>query len=210
MDYQHLTKDRSLGSVELKLSDLLNRVDDPKFPYASTGKKTAVDSLKLDKGNSHKGSLHYVAEFVPAVALKGVSFEAGSNEIDKVVEADEGGDSSSHETSEKEKELIPDRPTVSRPIDDEYDEIKEEEVREAAANTKGHKKTDSANASIKTAGTNASAETTATVPPERGVEMSKEELMSHRACQIVLMHSMALKSTIRGWHYRLQHPSRPA
>lgn len=182
MDYQHLTKDRSLGSVELKLSDLLKRVDDAKFPYASTGKKTAVEPLVLDKGKAHKGDLHYVAEFVPAVALKGVSFEAGANEIDKVVEADEAGSASSQEASEKEKEIIPDTPTVSRPIDDEYDEIKEEEVREAAANTKGHKKTDSTAASVKTSGTSATAETAATTPPERGVEMSKDELLTHRTC----------------------------
>ncbi|KXN83626.1 hypothetical protein AN958_01192 [Leucoagaricus sp. SymC.cos] len=74
MDYQHLTKDRSLGCVELNVADLAEKSDDPKYPFRSLGVKSAEDPIRLDKGEGHKGTLTYTAEFVPAVALKNIAF----------------------------------------------------------------------------------------------------------------------------------------
>lgn len=188
MDYQHLTKDRSLGSVELRVADLAKRVEDTRFPYASTGKKTVADPLRLNKGNVYKGQLHYVAEFVPAVALAGVNFESAGTELDKVMGPGDGSDSSSASGSGAEKEAIPAGITVSRPLDEEYDEIKEEEAREARNSTKGHKKgaksVDSVAVSVKSNATAGTVGTTGTTTPERTIEMSKEELMSHRESRL--------------------------
>ncbi|KIJ68717.1 hypothetical protein HYDPIDRAFT_81596 [Hydnomerulius pinastri MD-312] len=122
MDYQHLTKDRSLGSVELHVNDLARESSaDPQFRYESTGKKEAADPLKLDgSGHMFKGQLHYVAEFIPALALKHVHFDADENEIQRAakgVNGAEGGDvadtssvSSSSSAGEEKRAVTVDRP----------------------------------------------------------------------------------------------------
>ncbi|KAF5354770.1 hypothetical protein D9756_005742 [Leucocoprinus leucothites] len=78
MDYQHLTRDRSLGSVELRVSDLAEESNDPKYPYRSTGVKSANDTLRLDNGEGYKGTLTYTAQFVPALALRDLTFSKES------------------------------------------------------------------------------------------------------------------------------------
>lgn len=90
-----LLKDRSLGSVELRVSDLAKESSDTRYPFESTGPKVAVEPIQLDKG-SFKGELHYTATFVPALALKGVKFDAAESRgraVDK--EERNGGESSS-------------------------------------------------------------------------------------------------------------------
>ncbi|GLB36472.1 putative tricalbin [Lyophyllum shimeji] len=81
MDYQHLTRDRSLGSVELLVNDLAKESADPRYPFESLGQRDAVDPIRLDKGNVYKGQLHYKAEFIPALALNGVSFDSPQTEL---------------------------------------------------------------------------------------------------------------------------------
>ncbi|TFK30388.1 transmembrane protein [Coprinopsis marcescibilis] len=95
MDYQHLTKDRSLGSTEVHLSELASQSEDPKYPYQSTGAKDAADPLRLDRGNSTKGTLHYSATFIPALKLKDISFGEQSTALStgRVKGADEEADS---------------------------------------------------------------------------------------------------------------------
>ncbi|KAG9314629.1 C2 domain-containing protein [Chiua virens] len=91
MDYQHLTKDRSLGSVELHVNDLARESStDPQFRYISTGRKEDVQPIRLDGQSTSKGHLHFVAEFIPALALKCISFDAGENEIEKAVKSMDG------------------------------------------------------------------------------------------------------------------------
>lgn len=150
--------------------------DNPAYPYASTGKKTAADPLRLDKGNVYKGNLHYVAEFVPAAALKNVSFDSGPNEL-QAVDEDEAGKSVIDEgESDQEREAVPEGITV-RNANAEHESLKEAKK----GHTKGARSVDS----TRTTGTTATAETSRTSAtadqPERGVEMSKEELLSHRA-----------------------------
>jgi hypothetical protein len=101
MDYQNLTKvsstaknqvpvliesfpqDRSLGTVELKVSDLAQeKIGDIKYPFESTGKHEHEDPVRLDTGNVYKGKLHFVAEFIPSLNLKGIKFEQQSSELD--------------------------------------------------------------------------------------------------------------------------------
>src|SRR6266404_5357236 len=88
MDYQHLTRDRSLGIVELKVSELARETkdaSDPSFAFESTGKVEKADPIWLDQSKLYKGQLHYIAEFLPAFALQGLKFDAGQNELPSAV-----------------------------------------------------------------------------------------------------------------------------
>ncbi|KAL5495683.1 TCB2 [Sanghuangporus weigelae] len=188
MDYQHLTKDRSLGTVELKVRDLATNQKDRKFPYASTGKKEAVEPIRVES-NVYKGQLHYVAEFVPAIALKGVSFESSTNEIQKIAE-EKGSDSSSMSSSDIERDTVPEGVTISQPLSDSNGDSSDDEA-DSPSEAKGrHKKNSKSVDSMKTAetgktnGTVDTAETKETTESV-GVEMSKEELMTHQSGIIV-------------------------
>jgi Ca2+-dependent lipid-binding protein len=76
--------------VELQVSDLARRSNNTEYPYESAGIKKAADPIHIDSGDVYKGTLHYVAEFLPALALKGVKFEERSNELQQAVEDDDG------------------------------------------------------------------------------------------------------------------------
>ncbi|KAF7306591.1 hypothetical protein MIND_00450400 [Mycena indigotica] len=121
MDYQHLTKDRSLGNVELRVSELAKESSDRQYPFESTGRKTAIDPIRLDKSNAHKGQLHYSAEFIPTLALEGVKFDASGNELQRAVgqEDPDGADvhssSSSSSSSVSGEEGISMVPTIVEP-----------------------------------------------------------------------------------------------
>ncbi|KAI5124397.1 hypothetical protein M0805_008282 [Coniferiporia weirii] len=189
MDYQHLTKDRSLGSVELKVSELAKKSDDPKFPFASTGKKNAADPLRLDKGHTYKGQLHYLAEFVPAVALRGVSFESSANEIQQVVEAEEGREEG-FMGLEFDSEHIPDGITASKAMGEAAEEAEASQptTPTSARQAKSKKSIDSNHTTetAKTGGTTGTMETAeSSPPPSPGVEMTIEELMTHQSGVIV-------------------------
>lgn len=108
MDYQNLTKDRSLGTVELKVNELAQEkpkdAGEPRFSFESTGRKDKSEPIRLDRGNQYKGQLHYVAEFLPAFTLQDVKFETGPNELQSVVEgAGDGGDADSDSKSSSSK-----------------------------------------------------------------------------------------------------------
>ncbi|KDE05686.1 hypothetical protein MVLG_03920 [Microbotryum lychnidis-dioicae p1A1 Lamole] len=77
MDYQHLTKDRSLGVTELNVSDLLTEGHDDQVnkPWVSTGKHSRKDGLRIDGKKTVKGSVEYDVEFFPCAHLKNVSFK---------------------------------------------------------------------------------------------------------------------------------------
>ncbi|CED82008.1 Ca2-dependent lipid-binding protein CLB1/vesicle protein vp115/Granuphilin A, contains C2 domain [Phaffia rhodozyma] len=75
MDYQNLTKDRSLGSVEVDVREYATQSQDPRTPYVSLGRKSCQKKIQLSKGG-YKGDLFYDVEFFSAVSLKGgISFE---------------------------------------------------------------------------------------------------------------------------------------
>ncbi|KAJ3718444.1 C2 domain-containing protein [Lentinula raphanica] len=186
MDYQHLTKDRSLGSVDLHVEELAVEHDDDQYPYKSTGIKEANDPIRLDKGGGHKGTLHYKAEFVPALKLKGgVQFnETGATALTKGV----SGASSSK--SSKDSDAGSFRSTGSKP--DESGQAVPEGVtisESSKTHTKGAKSTDTT-ATSGTVGTTDTAETSSNeakneTPEEAGVEMSKDELLAQQSGVIV-------------------------
>ncbi|TFY83046.1 hypothetical protein EWM64_g967 [Hericium alpestre] len=201
MDYQHLTKDRTLGTVELKVSDLAVEAKDPKDPrfhYRSTGKKDAADPIRLDRGKTYKGNLHYVAEFVPAIALTGVEFETKPAELEAIVEevAEEGegtdvpDDVLSVSSSNIDAQAIPKGITASAPISENADTNANGN---ANGKVKAHKKSNSAdttrsrtesvrsgetaetNRSNKTGETGHTAETGKTDVSKRNEEKQEEE-----------------------------------
>lgn len=58
MDYQHLTKDRSLGVTELRIADLLVPGTDKKLkPWESTGRHERKEPLQIDGKKVVKGEL---------------------------------------------------------------------------------------------------------------------------------------------------------
>ncbi|CAL1696266.1 unnamed protein product [Somion occarium] len=125
MDYQHLTKDRSLGYAELKVADLALPADGEEakeFLYKSTGKQAREDAVKLDKG-TFKGQIIYEAEFIPAIPIKGLKFHAAMNELKRTAmsgDSADGGtvasDGTSISSSDEEVQAIPDRITTTAPL----------------------------------------------------------------------------------------------
>lgn len=56
MDYQHTTKDRSLGITDLSVAELLTEGTDKKLkPWLSTGNKAHKEPLKIDGKKAIKG-----------------------------------------------------------------------------------------------------------------------------------------------------------
>lgn len=140
--------------------------------FASTGKKVVEEPIMLDHG-SYKGKLHYEAEFVPAIPVKGVGFESGPNVIERAANAsgrDTDGtvadDRSS--TSSLRRERVASKviqgPTVTRPLDDDEKlegpngtpPLTEEPAPISGGSPKEHR------------------------PEEEGMELSKSELLQHR------------------------------
>ncbi|KAG6814026.1 hypothetical protein H0H92_003876 [Tricholoma furcatifolium] len=99
MDYQNLTKvsisvwayltlstlsqDRTLGTVELQVNELAKESQDYRYPFESNGPKDAAEAIRLS-GNHYKGTLHYTANFIPALALNGVTFGARHSAKDEL------------------------------------------------------------------------------------------------------------------------------
>ena len=174
MDYQHLTKDRTLGYAELRVDELAVETDSEEYPYNSTGKKVEAAHLKLEKG-IFKGQLHYEAEFVPALVLRDFKFSAGGNNIQQAVNGnDSNGDRGSISSSDVDGEAVPAGITTRRPLGAKR---KENHVKNAGSTDTALTADDEfdANSIIET-----SAESEGKDKASKGVIMSKEELMEHR------------------------------
>lgn len=184
MDYQNLTKDRSLGTVELKVSELSREVitgsGDSRFSFESTGKMDKSDPIRLDRGNQYKGQLHYVAEFLPAFALEGLKFETGSNEVQAAVEdVEDGDDADEHSSSSSRKKREARAITTTEPIGTPKD------------GSKNHHPTNATHAAESTEGSKTASSREGSPPTQvskrdgveqknEGIRMSKDELLTHR------------------------------
>lgn len=174
-------QDRSLGYTELKVSDLARQIPAPEagaqFLFESTGKREAEEPLKLERG-AFKGRLHYVAEFVPAYAVRGIGFDAGPSEIEQAAQHAEGAVGSDddgetvHDTDSEDDAAVPEGITVASPVS-EHEQPEAEQTHRRATSTD----TAVSATSVRTSGTTAVEEKR---PEEQGVEMSKEELLKHR------------------------------
>ncbi|KAG8900316.1 hypothetical protein FRB99_006121 [Tulasnella sp. 403] len=180
MDYQHLTKDRHLGFVDLRLVDLATEDPaDKEHPYKGTGRQVRSGPIELDKG-VFKGVLDYEAEFVPSLNLKGLEFDEEKNELEKAV--DEGrressgqeadgedvasADGSSGSSSDGEYEKVPDGVTIG-----------EQKPPPTPTHTKGARSVDT----VKTTGTVQTVESQAPDLQDKGaVERTREELLQSR------------------------------
>lgn len=188
MDYQNLTKDRSLGYTELVVSKLASPASAPediRYPFKSTGINTFASPLRQEGGNGHKGTLHFSAEFIPAVVLKNLKFESRDMEVNKLSkreEHDEDGGIVTDESSSDDEDSVPAGVTIKserkRTLSlSQNEEVgsKESVVTGRTSNSKG---TDGSSGSGKAA----KQENGVSPNPEeaKGVEMSTEELLAQR------------------------------
>lgn len=183
MDYQNLTKDRSLGTVELKVSQLAREMmagaSDSHFSFESTGKMDKSEPIRLDRGNQYKGHLHYLAEFLPAFALEGLKFETGSNELQATVEGVEDGDATGDHSSSSSKEREVRAITSTEPIGTPKD------------SSNNHHPTNATHAAESIEDSKAASSREGSPPTQvskgdgakqknEGIRMSKDELLTHR------------------------------
>lgn len=181
MDYEHLTKDRSLGSTELVVSDLASPApEDIRYPFKSSGIKTFSSPLRQDGGGAFKGTLHYTAEFVPAVALKDLKFESRQLEVNKLAKRkehdEEGGGIVTDESSSEDEDGEPAEVTIKSERRRTLS-LKQKEESGGSIVTSEPPDSKDANESDK-------AKPDAIVKPKqeevKGVEMTTEELLAQR------------------------------
>lgn len=204
MDYQHLTKDRSLGYTELHVSELGAETDSEDYPYKSTGKKVEAENLKCG-GGVFKGQLYYEAEFIPALALKNFEFSAGGNGIQHAAEGANGdagnsdnGDGGSVSSSDIEAEAVPTGITTRGPLGMKRKEnhVKNQGSTDTTFTEDADYNPDS--------NIESSSDSEGKGRSGKGVVMSKEELMKHRKLG-VLHHLRISHRCHRIWNHRLQH-----
>ena|ERR1700722_6006903 len=158
-----VSQDRSLGSAELRVSELAKRSPDTSHPYESTGRKSRQDALRQDKGNVFKGQVHYTVEFIPALSLRFEPFEQRGVEIDRPTNT--GSDSGSIADSAKNHYDDDDQPipvglTVHSPLTSaSVDHVNDKKL----PNSAGSNETDNGDSSE------------SSLP-----QMSKDELLHHR------------------------------
>lgn len=154
----NIKQDRSLGIVELRVSDLAQASNDIKYPFSSTGKKDEAAPIKVE-GGAYKGQLHFSAEFVPAMRLKGVKFESHGNEIENAVaKADEEGTDTSSESGSGP--VVPPQVTASHAVGED----------DPTSPTSPTNPADGGNQSSNT-----------TPAEDEGVELSVDQLFEHRS-----------------------------
>ncbi|KAG8883133.1 hypothetical protein FRB98_003307 [Tulasnella sp. 332] len=171
MDYQHLTKDRPLGTVELSVGDLaIEAPANREYPYQGTGRRSFSSPIHIDKLVT-KGFLEYEAEFLPSLNLKGLDFDE-KNEVEKALEDDivESGHSASRTSSDGDYEKI------SSSVADEFPAASEQ-----PSHTRGAR-------SVDTVGTVMSTSTVADTDADKGaIELSKEQLLKSPS-GIIIFH----------------------
>ncbi|KAF8342603.1 tricalbin [Cantharellus anzutake] len=185
MDYQNLTKDRTLGYCELAVKDLAKQnAEDMKYPFAPIAKLEREASIRL-QGNTFKGKLHYAAEFVPALNLAGTTFPAAGTELDDSAPRDGSGEdiASGDESSSDEESLDGITIAPSYSLKDDVPTSPTTANGDGSAKEKAHRKKGSVD-STRSTGTAAAAKKSETMPPvpeQVGVELSQEELLKQQS-----------------------------
>lgn len=179
-------QDRSLGSVELHISDLAEESDHAEYQYSSTGVKSCDDPIRLDKGGGYKGSLNYTAEFVPALALKNLSFEGHS--VTKPSDGMSVISGSSASSSDVEIEAVPQGITIK--VTDKGNQRVSVDSKGQGSGTNGTTSNGDGYDVVSSA-PSTPVKSAPPVPPKkhagndaRGVEMSNAELLKH--CKLML------------------------
>lgn len=175
MDYQNTGKDRSIGTVDVPVSELaMENPSDPKLPYSSTGKKSHKDRLHLGR-NVYKGEILFDCEFLPGVHLNGVRFEGAGNEAaakgSDVHAPDDVDDEDEDEKDEDSKKRIKEMSHATVALSPTAGEFKEKP---------GHAKNKASVASL------ASVKTTDTVDKDvGGVNIPREQLLQTQSGVLV-------------------------
>jgi hypothetical protein len=154
--------------VGLDVADLAvpaGETDDPKYPYHSLGLKEYASKIRLAV-NSYKGELHYTAEFIPAVHLKGVSFGKPKNQVQEALDAGREGEVNDNAIVEEDHQKVPYGVTVTLPKNKKNNGDVPTGTSGTPTTANGSRRADSP-ASAKT-------------EDEGGVEISKEELLKSR------------------------------
>ncbi|BGP71461.1 Tricalbin-2 [Rhodotorula toruloides] len=115
MDYNHNTKDRTLGQTEFSVSGILAEGPDKRNkPWVGTGKVSKTEMLKSDNKRTVKGNIEFEAEFFPCTPLKNVSFTPPDEMPSqaRITEVDEDESGANEETIEPEGD---DKAAVSTP-----------------------------------------------------------------------------------------------
>lgn len=74
MDYQNTSADRSLGTCDVRISDLAEEnVENRILPYMGNGRKVHSEPLKQRSGPP-KGTIDFEVEFLPAMNIQGADF----------------------------------------------------------------------------------------------------------------------------------------
>ncbi|KAH8086661.1 tricalbin [Cristinia sonorae] len=199
MDYQHLTKDRLLGYVDLRVADLAAKSDESGF--TSLGKIYREDNIKLDKGG-FKGQLFYEAEFIPATRIKGMKFDSKPNQVQQAAQSGydtEGGGTvesdDGESSSDEEAQAVPHGVTIQSPVsppnsaDPTANGTSATSVKSPTRRT--HKKSSSTDTTgtVTTPAGSVSQSRSVSVQSnnveEEGVEMSTEELLQHQSGIVV-------------------------
>ncbi|CAA7258740.1 unnamed protein product [Cyclocybe aegerita] len=181
MDYQHLTRDRSLGFTELHVTDLAAESDDPRYP---------TNPKDVKQSPTRSGTLHYTAEFIPALDLKNVKFDSHGNQVKQLTERQQHSDDEGLVTdgeSSSSDEDIPKDVTIKgkRHSKHHHQKVQSTDTTETthtaasagSSGSKGSPVSDSPMSVTPPNGTNGTA--------EHGIEMSNEELLTHQSGIIV-------------------------
>lgn len=172
-------QDRPLGSVEVNVFGLATTSEDPQYPYKSTGKKEIADKILVERDH-YKGVMHYSATFIPAMHVKGSTFKPVTDELHRTA----------HE-NDADKESISSGSSLSLPEDGrratditiQLPEAKENADTPALSQTDKPAAEDDEN-------------------EDKGIAMTKDELLTHRMCFITLLGLNS--SCFRIWYYPFQ------
>lgn len=206
MDYQHTSKDRSLGVARLKVEDVATRGSDTtQEPFTSTGKVERASSLTVDHaGKIGKGTLYYEAIFYPTIPIKGVGFDQTSSPMEqtraKVEDEDDNESVVERADDDDTGTLAGDEDTLTQQMKLEaaagsttkaegsaFGKTNGQHNGATPSSTSGHAKNGPSRASFVTVETAATAESTQTngANASEGVSMTREEILGYQSGVLV-------------------------
>ncbi len=168
-----------MGSVEVNVFGLATTSEDPQYPYKSTGKKEIADKILVERDH-YKGVMHYTATFIPAMHVKGSTFKPVANELHRAVHEN---DADNESISSGSSISLPEDACGATDVTIHLPEAKENADTPVLSQTNKPVAGDDEN-------------------EDKGIEMTKDELLTHRRCFIILLGLNS--SYFRVWYYSFQ------
>ena len=185
--YSDLKQDRPLGSVEVNVSGLATTSDDPQYEYKSAGKKEIADKILVGR-DQYKGVMHYTATFIPTMRVKGSNFKPATNELQRTAHRNDT-DNVSISSGES---LSTDDEYGARDITIRLSKTKENVLDDTPMRTSLESRVSADDKD-----------------EDEGIEMTRDELFTHRRCLIPVVSDLNL-SCYRIWYYSFQRYFRHA